>query len=195
MSNSASESPPEISYHRTNSLAFAKTDCHTCSALNRWCDRQRPQCGTCVKHRRKCGGFVLDLTWKDQGLGEVGASPSPSVTDCGNAPERQFKFKQGRPRKKRKTRVCNGGETTAPGSVPGSVRARRVPRSGSLKTRPSRRISLTPETAVEEQVVPQPVAETSLDDTWIEREENSYPSNPRLCVFKTVSQSLSCSTH
>ena len=48
---------------RTNSLGLARTDCHTCSSANQACDRQRPQCTTCLAQRRKCGGFATPLSW------------------------------------------------------------------------------------------------------------------------------------
>lgn len=89
-------------HHRTNSLAFAKSDCHTCSELKRWCDRQRPQCGTCIKHRRKCGGYILDLTWKQPSAASPAGNYVPPSPGRAAASERQFKFKQGRPKKKRK---------------------------------------------------------------------------------------------
>ncbi|PIG88567.1 hypothetical protein AARAC_000990 [Aspergillus arachidicola] len=48
---------------RTNSLAFARTDCHTCASNGQVCDRRRPQCTTCLEQGRKCGGFTLPLSW------------------------------------------------------------------------------------------------------------------------------------
>ncbi|OJJ01287.1 hypothetical protein ASPVEDRAFT_82811 [Aspergillus versicolor CBS 583.65] len=48
---------------RTNSLAFAQTDCHTCALLGEQCDRRRPQCSTCLALSRKCGGFATPLSW------------------------------------------------------------------------------------------------------------------------------------
>ncbi|KAE8147898.1 fungal-specific transcription factor domain-containing protein [Aspergillus avenaceus] len=51
---------------RTNSLAFARSDCHTCAARGQKCDRQRPQCATCITQGRKCGGFATPLSWDDR---------------------------------------------------------------------------------------------------------------------------------
>jgi hypothetical protein len=48
---------------RTNSLAFAKTDCHTCAAQRRKCDRRRPRCSPCLSNGVKCGGFPMQLSW------------------------------------------------------------------------------------------------------------------------------------
>ncbi|EED12918.1 hypothetical protein TSTA_054290 [Talaromyces stipitatus ATCC 10500] len=48
---------------RTNSLAFAKTDCHTCTAHRRQCDRKRPRCSTCSGKDILCGGYPMQLTW------------------------------------------------------------------------------------------------------------------------------------
>lgn len=52
--------PPEP---RTNSLAFAKTDCHTCTANQRRCDRKRPRCSSCSGKKIVCGGYSMQLTW------------------------------------------------------------------------------------------------------------------------------------
>lgn len=48
---------------RTNSLAFARADCHTCATLNDQCDRRRPRCSTCLSKGRKCDGFAVSLSW------------------------------------------------------------------------------------------------------------------------------------
>lgn len=48
---------------KTNSLAFARTECHTCASLGDHCDRRRPQCSTCLGRGRKCAGFVTPLSW------------------------------------------------------------------------------------------------------------------------------------
>ncbi len=48
---------------RTNSLAFAKTDCHTCAAQRRKCDRRRPRCSPCLSDGIVCGGFPMQLSW------------------------------------------------------------------------------------------------------------------------------------
>jgi Fungal Zn(2)-Cys(6) binuclear cluster domain len=110
-------------HHRTNSLAFAKSDCHSCSEQKRWCDRQRPQCGTCIKHRQKCGGYVLDLTWKQPSGNQTASSARSSVTPspgCAADSERKFKFKQGRPKKRRKVQKSTDKRRSAEGGVSGS---------------------------------------------------------------------------
>lgn len=50
-------------FRRTNSLAFAKSDCHTCSSLNVRCDRQRPRCTPCQDAGILCQGYSMKLTW------------------------------------------------------------------------------------------------------------------------------------
>jgi hypothetical protein len=115
MSSSCAASRLKASTRRTNSLGSAKTDCHSCSSLKEACDRQRPQCGTCQREQRKCGGYVLNLVWKCHSLGEA-QSPIRCITDT-NGPvsagdlvvsERQFKFRKGRSKTKRKTFKCSG---------------------------------------------------------------------------------------
>ncbi|EXJ84971.1 hypothetical protein A1O3_05646 [Capronia epimyces CBS 606.96] len=54
--------------HRTNSLAFAKSDCHTCKTLRRVCDRQRPICTTCQTAGDACEGFQTRLIWEGSDL-------------------------------------------------------------------------------------------------------------------------------
>jgi hypothetical protein len=54
--------PPPSSERRTNSLAFAKTDCHTCTANQRRCDRKRPRCSSCSGRNVVCGGYPMQLT-------------------------------------------------------------------------------------------------------------------------------------
>lgn len=63
-------------YPRTNALGSAKTDCHTCSRLRENCDRQRPQCGPCLDRGRKCGGFELDIVWKNERQARPRRSPA-----------------------------------------------------------------------------------------------------------------------
>ncbi|KIW11120.1 hypothetical protein PV08_10420 [Exophiala spinifera] len=53
---------------RTNSLAFAKSDCHTCKSKQRKCDRQRPICKTCQDAGDKCAGFQTRLVWEGSDL-------------------------------------------------------------------------------------------------------------------------------
>ncbi len=99
---------------RTNSLGYAKFDCHTCSALKRACDRQRPRCGPCLFSRQRCGGFATNLVWKDVEVpsptevlapGSGTGSPSSNFRHCQNEPTRKnrgFKFVKGRMKRKRK---------------------------------------------------------------------------------------------
>ena len=94
MSQSRRKSPTG----RTNSLGSAKVDCHTCRRLKRPCDRQRPQCGTCIKDHQKCGGFAIDLMWNNR----VPVSDVGAVQVRVGRPKRGFKFVQGGARSKRK---------------------------------------------------------------------------------------------
>lgn len=55
--------PSSSSTLRANSLAFAKTDCHTCAAHQRQCDRKRPRCSACSGKDILCGGYPMQLTW------------------------------------------------------------------------------------------------------------------------------------
>lgn len=97
---------------RTNSLGYAKHDCHTCSARNRHCDRQRPHCGPCLSDGQKCGGFTLNLVWKG-----VDAPTSPQVVASNlAAPEsyptkrsRGFKFVKGQMKRKRRPKESTPG--------------------------------------------------------------------------------------
>ena len=93
-----SQSRRKSSTGRTNSLGSAKVDCHTCWRLGRPCDRQRPQCGTCIKDHQKCGGFVIDLMWDNR----VPVSDIGAVQVRVGRPKRGFKFIQGGARSKRK---------------------------------------------------------------------------------------------
>lgn len=49
---------------RTNSLAFAKSDCHTCTSLGLRCGRERPRCTLCQDAGRLCQGYSMKLTWQ-----------------------------------------------------------------------------------------------------------------------------------
>jgi hypothetical protein len=94
MSQSRRKSPTG----RTNSLGSARVDCHTCRELGKHCDRQRPQCGSCIKDHRKCAGFAMDLIWKNRTSGcDVGVEQIR-----GGRPKRGFKIVQGGARSKRK---------------------------------------------------------------------------------------------
>lgn len=54
---------PPLSEARTNPLAFAKTDCHTCTSNQPPCDRRRPRCSSCSGKNIICGGYPMQLTW------------------------------------------------------------------------------------------------------------------------------------
>jgi hypothetical protein len=103
---------------RTNSLGVAKVDCHTCSALKQHCDRQRPRCRMCISNGRKCGGFMMDLTWKNPSTSrKATASPRDGcerTSKCNEPPPQDrphFKFVRGRPTRKRRPKTCD--KTTA----------------------------------------------------------------------------------
>jgi hypothetical protein len=51
--------------HRTNSLGWAKSDCHTCQSNSRSCDRRRPRCQPCTDRGIICGGYIQQLQWQD----------------------------------------------------------------------------------------------------------------------------------
>lgn len=94
--------------NRTNSLVLAKSDCHTCAALKEHCDRRRPRCGTCMTNKRRCGGFAMDLVWKDPAVVNDetlsrGSRGSGCRSDKGSQ-HQAFKFTHGRPKRRRKSR-------------------------------------------------------------------------------------------
>lgn len=101
---------------KSNSLAFARTDCHTCTADGVQCDRQRPQCNTCLNRGRKCGGFATPLSWDErrtyQGRsGEQGScvrlDHRPAEEGIGGLrpPKRPFRFVLGGKRERKRRRV------------------------------------------------------------------------------------------
>lgn len=73
--------PPPSSKPRTNSLAFAKTDCHTCAANQRRCDRKRPRCSSCSGKNIVCGGYPMQLTWSKSRPIQPKAVMFPGQTD------------------------------------------------------------------------------------------------------------------
>lgn len=117
---------PTATTRRTNSLGRAKSDCHTCSRFSRKCDRQRPRCSTCEQHEVLCGGYVLNLSWTENICVRSRASRSSSlvaddvIVQQDTAPQppppasqrsnpevtgpqvRQYRFKAGRPKRRRK---------------------------------------------------------------------------------------------
>ncbi|PLB49686.1 hypothetical protein P170DRAFT_357297 [Aspergillus steynii IBT 23096] len=101
---------------KPNSLAFAQTDCHTCAASGVQCDRQRPQCTTCLNQGRKCGGFATPLSWDDRRTYRAGVRPATSEAEQANtgmrgerAPRsrqtRPFRFVLGGKRERKRRRV------------------------------------------------------------------------------------------
>lgn len=127
---------------RTNSLAFAQADCHTCGVAGDRCDRQRPKCSTCLLKGRECGGFAMPLSWDprrmlsfhpfssdDQVIGEIpgreeGASgssiwASPGLTPSKAMPPLRFRSMghSVRPKKRRRRHSSQTGNVTLPGSV------------------------------------------------------------------------------
>lgn len=64
---------------RTNSLAFAKTDCHTCAGNKRQCDRKRPRCSPCLSSGIVCGGYPMKLKWSNR----KPMQPGPTVLSDG----------------------------------------------------------------------------------------------------------------
>ncbi|RDW86608.1 uncharacterized protein DSM5745_03250 [Aspergillus mulundensis] len=98
---------------RTNSLAFAQTDCHTCAATGNQCDRRRPQCSTCLALGRRCGGFAMPLSWDSRRMwtenpstAAEGVPDSAIMPAAGTVPPRGFRFVRtgSRLRKRRKAR-------------------------------------------------------------------------------------------
>lgn len=101
---------------RTNSLAFAKYNCHTCTKLNEQCDRRRPRCTTCLSSRRRCDGFAMPLVWKNLEVAQIPSTSSQRTASKGNyqqdlksAGNAEFKFIRGRPKKKRKPKSDRPG--------------------------------------------------------------------------------------
>lgn len=75
---------------RTNSLAFATIDCHTCATRGEKCDRRRPKCSQCLSQGHECGGFATALSWDSKRMLscnpisttlEVAGHPSDQVND------------------------------------------------------------------------------------------------------------------
>lgn len=126
---------------RTNSLAFAQSDCHTCTSTGEHCDRRRPQCSTCLSLGRKCGGFATPLSWdsrrmwtktfsathddtpsgentKNNSAAFVTSQPDSATSGLNSnstmpAPRRPFRFVTAgsKPRKRRRTRNDGGTRT------------------------------------------------------------------------------------
>lgn len=43
---------------------LARSDCYTCLAKRRKCDRIRPHCEKCRQLGQECGGFSIQLSWQ-----------------------------------------------------------------------------------------------------------------------------------
>lgn len=67
---------------KTNSLAFARTDCHTCASLGERCDCRRPRCSSCLDRGRKCEGFTTPLSWDPRRMWS--GNPSTAIGDAFN---------------------------------------------------------------------------------------------------------------
>lgn len=99
----------------TNSLAFARTDCHTCVSAARTCDRRRPQCSTCRDLGIKCGGFATPLSWDNNRIWLGQSSQKKVYFYEGNraeesprpSPSRTFRFVNGNARRKRRRRLSS----------------------------------------------------------------------------------------
>ena len=126
---------------RTNSLAFAKVDCHTCIRLNNRCDRRRPKCGTCLSQGHSCGGFAQDLVWKQIPQGDVRQSDqSRSRRSQGTTTTRGtkvFKIVEGRPQKRRRVKPPSGSARTPFTGQIDFSRNTSIPPTASTKRRQS----------------------------------------------------------
>ncbi|KAL2818166.1 fungal-specific transcription factor domain-containing protein [Aspergillus cavernicola] len=90
---------------RTNSLAFAQSDCHTCASLGEKCDRRRPRCSTCLGRARRCGGFATPLSWDPRRMVSSSTPKTVPITSAAwSDSSKQFRFVRGatRPKKRRK---------------------------------------------------------------------------------------------
>lgn len=123
---------------KPNPRSVSSTNCHTCKAHGRRCDRQRPHCATCISLAVKCGGFETPLQWgrgsnlsstqtKTRGnsspilscANDVEANPiNPTKTTFpasvnSSASFRKFTFVDGRKSKWRKRLDSNSGKSKA----------------------------------------------------------------------------------
>ncbi|KAI9043602.1 uncharacterized protein KD926_003372 [Aspergillus affinis] len=117
--------PTTQTRRKPNSLAFARTDCHTCAASGAQCDRQRPQCTVCLTQGQKCGGFATPLSWDERRTyrgesSEQGScvGPATGTAEEGNAgprgaratrarQSRPFRFVLGGKRERKRRRVVD----------------------------------------------------------------------------------------
>ncbi|CAG8421158.1 unnamed protein product [Penicillium salamii] len=136
------EEAPTCKDRRTNSLAFARSDCHTCASTGEKCDRRRPRCSTCLNHGRKCGGFAIPLSWDPRrmwsdnpsavnddhpGLPEGGqlmmtGTPRVDLTASHRPAPRRYRFIEGasKPRKQRKAYIRGNNTARSRSVVPES---------------------------------------------------------------------------
>ncbi|KAK1143722.1 hypothetical protein N8T08_006122 [Aspergillus melleus] len=117
--------PTAQTRRKPNSLAFARTDCHTCAASGVQCDRQRPQCTTCLNRGRKCGGFATPLSWDDRrtyrgdsteqgscvrppaGIAEEGNTDPRQAAATRSRQSRPFRFVLGGKRERKRRRAVD----------------------------------------------------------------------------------------
>ncbi|RAH66728.1 uncharacterized protein BO66DRAFT_459120 [Aspergillus aculeatinus CBS 121060] len=108
MSTANPDSTTTTKGKRTNSLAFAQTDCHTCASSGEHCDRRRPKCSTCLRQGRRCDGFVTPLSWDPRRMKTDDSAVHPLPADpsimSNSTPPQRFQFVTGaRVRKRRRT--------------------------------------------------------------------------------------------
>lgn len=108
MSTANPDSTTTTKGKRTNSLAFAQTDCHTCASSGEHCDRRRPKCSTCLRQGRRCDGFVTPLSWDPRRMKTDDSAVHPLSADpfimSNSTPPQRFQFVTGaRVRKRRRT--------------------------------------------------------------------------------------------
>lgn len=144
---------------RTNALAFALADCHTCASLDEPCDRRRPRCSTCLDQGRKCDGFATPLSWNPKRMWS--SDPPASIIDHAfNGPGNQgdaaievatsrnraqsFRFVKGPSKPRKRRRMCvsrdhNGADNQpeAQESLPSAVVPTCLPRGESSNNDPS----------------------------------------------------------
>jgi hypothetical protein len=97
---------------RTNSLAFAKRDCHTCAETDATCDRRRPRCGPCLSGGRTCGGFAQDLKWRRPADTSTCREPvrRDRTGSVAHGTQTQYRFVAGRAKQRRQTKTHKAGE-------------------------------------------------------------------------------------
>ncbi|RAH79666.1 hypothetical protein BO86DRAFT_435775 [Aspergillus japonicus CBS 114.51] len=113
MSTANPESTTTTKGKRTNSLAFAQTDCHTCASSGEHCDRRRPKCSTCLRQGRRCDGFVTPLSWDPRRMKTDDSAVHPLPADLSimnnSTPPQRFQFDPF---------MTEASDTTAPAVLP-----------------------------------------------------------------------------